>query len=134
MKLNTVFKASWTLSAEQENTYTCNCTIRFHLHLCSVRNSLVHKNRKIRMKGSADLQYFSSSLSSYMAMCYLSLFCPFKTSILLIYYLVVALSKHILCQQFTLKHQNKHYLAPWLWYNLCTRLQFQVKKVSLRKR
>jgi len=48
MKLNMVFKASCTFSAEQENTCTCNSAVRFHLHLRSERDSLVQKKHTIR--------------------------------------------------------------------------------------
>lgn len=57
MKFNTLFKASATFSAEQEITYTCNSTVRFQFHLCSLKNPLVHKNVRSEKKESADLQY-----------------------------------------------------------------------------
>lgn len=62
MKLNTVFKASCTFSAQQENTYTCNSTLRFHFHLCSEKTLSFTKNVRSEKKGSAGLQYYSSSL------------------------------------------------------------------------
>lgn len=59
MKLNTFFKASHTFSAEQENTYTCNSTVRFHFHQCS-ETLWFTKTERLEKKGSVGLQYYSS--------------------------------------------------------------------------